>query len=153
MSRVLLRISILGAVAALLTAGLSAGETASFSIIVHPSNSVGAMKTAEVSRLFLRQSTRWESGQRALPVNLVAQSPLRQRFTREINQKSLAAEKAYWQRQIFSGRAVPPLEVASEDDVLDYVAKNPGAVGYVSRGRITEQVRELQIRDAETRRE
>jgi len=145
--------SVIVAIALWLSVGATAGETAGgtgdYSVIVHPSNSVGAMSRAQLSDLFLRRATRWGNGQRVLPVNLVAQSSLREAFSQTINRKSVAAERAYWQRQIFTGRGVPPVEVASEEDVLAYVAKNPGAVGYVSRGRITAEVRELEIRDAE----
>jgi hypothetical protein len=40
--------------------------------------------------------------------------------------------KSFWQRQIFSGSGVPPQERASDEEVLDFVRANPGAVGYVS---------------------
>ena len=38
----------------------------------------------------------------------------------------------FWRQQIFSGRNVPPVEKASDAEVLDFVRGNPGAIGYVS---------------------
>ena len=149
MSRARALAPFVAALSFLLTSGLSLGETESFTVIVHPSNPAGPMSRAEVSDLFLRRATQWDSGPRVRPVNLLPRSPLRQAFSQAIHRKSLAGERAYWQRQIFTGRGVPPLEVTTEDDVLDYVAANPGAVGYVSRGKLDSRVRELEIRDIE----
>jgi hypothetical protein len=44
----------------------------------------------------------------------------------------VASIKAYWQKQIFSGRGVPPEEKKSDEEVLKYVTENPGAVGYIA---------------------
>jgi hypothetical protein len=38
----------------------------------------------------------------------------------------------FWRQQIFSGRNVPPVEKASDSEVLEFVRSNPGAIGYVS---------------------
>jgi hypothetical protein len=44
--------------------------------------------------------------------------------------------KAYWQKQIFSGRGVPPEEKQSDEEVLEYVSKNVGAIGYISESTV-----------------
>jgi len=46
--------------------------------------------------------------------------------------RSVEAVKGYWQQRIFSGHDVPPPEFDSDDDVVKYVLKHEGAVGYVS---------------------
>jgi len=40
--------------------------------------------------------------------------------------------RSYWQQRIFSGRGVPPPEVDSDADVVRFVLKYRGSVGYVS---------------------
>jgi hypothetical protein len=40
--------------------------------------------------------------------------------------------RSYWQQLIFSGRDVPPPELDSDADVVKYVSKHAGAIGYVS---------------------
>ena len=50
-----------------------------------------------------------------------------------IHQTTVAFVTRYWQRLIFAGRAIPPLEIASDDDVAAFVRKTPGAIGYVQR--------------------
>ena len=67
-----------------------------------------------------------------LPVELPEVSAVRHAFTHTILGKDMDALKSFWQQSIFSGRAVPPPERDSDADVLDYIRKYPGAIGYVS---------------------
>jgi hypothetical protein len=53
-------------------------------------------------------------------------------FVKDVLKRSVAAVKSYWQQRIFSGRALPPPELDSEEEVVLYVLTHPGAVGYVS---------------------
>ena len=46
--------------------------------------------------------------------------------------RSPAAVRNYWQQRIFTGRGVPPPELASEEAVIKYVTDHPNAIGYVS---------------------
>jgi hypothetical protein len=57
---------------------------------------------------------------------------VRRRFCEEVLSRSVAAVKSYWQQLIFSGRAVPPPELDTDEEVVRYVAKYSGAIGYVS---------------------
>ena len=66
------------------------------------------------------------------PVDLNESSKTRENFTKEIHGKKVSAIKAYWQKQIFTGRGVPPPEKSSDKEVLEYVEKNEGAIGYIS---------------------
>jgi ABC-type phosphate transport system substrate-binding protein len=87
-----------------------------------------------VSNIFLRKTSRWEGGSEIQPVDLPASSPVRERFSESVLGKAISAIQAYWQRQIFSGHGVPPVEKASEEDVLAYVRANTNAIGYVAAG-------------------
>ena len=66
------------------------------------------------------------------PVDLKIGNPVRGKFSYAVHKKTVAAMKAYWQQQIFSGRGVPPPEKSSDAGVVDYVRSRSGAIGYVS---------------------
>jgi ABC-type phosphate transport system substrate-binding protein len=103
-----------------------------FVIVVNEKNLVSTMPRGLVSRLFLKKVSRWDTGAVALPVDLPANSPVRDAFTRNVLSKSVGSVKAYWQQQIFSGRDVPPPEKPGDDAVLEFVQSNPAAIAYVS---------------------
>lgn len=125
-----------------LVAALSAVDTSvvadperpgpAFLIIVHPKNSVGALDRDFVRNAFLKKVATWRDNETIRPVDLHRRLPLRARFTRELLRKTPTQLRSYWNRLIFSGKGVPPPELASEEAVVTYVLSNRGAVGYVS---------------------
>jgi len=114
-----------------LNSPLSAG-TDTFVVIVNEDNPVKTMSYTEVSDAFLTRSSQWPDHQGMLPVNLPADSPVRVEFSRVVLGKTVAAVETFVNRRLFSGQAKPPLVVKTEAEVLDFVRKNRGAIGYVS---------------------
>lgn len=103
-----------------------------FVIIVDPNNPHRSLDRKFIGDAFLKKTTRWPNGDVIRPVDLHPDSPVREKFSHDILKRSVAAVKSYWQQVIFSGRDVPPPELASDDEVVKYVLKNAGAIGYVS---------------------
>ncbi|GMU08208.1 hypothetical protein [Corallococcus caeni] len=131
-----------------LFAGPARGSpSATYKVVVHPSNPVTELSRARLSQLFFKKSTQWDSGATALPVDLNDSSPVRAAFCDEVLKRSLPAVRAFWQQRIFSGRDVPPPELPSENEVLAFVRANPGAVGYVPASTPTPGLKVLTILD------
>jgi hypothetical protein len=54
--------------------------------------------------------------------------------------------KSYWQERLFSGRATPPTEWATDEEMLKAVRANPAAIGYVAAsGPLGAGIRVLEI--------
>jgi ABC-type phosphate transport system substrate-binding protein len=129
---------LIGSLSVLLLAGVSAELGASpppapaYRIVVHPSNPAGTIERRVLEDAFLKKVKTWPNGETIRPVDLESESPVRQRFSEEILRRPVDAVRAYWQQNIFSGRDLPPPELDTDEDVLSYVSKYPGAVGYVS---------------------
>lgn len=118
---------------ALLVAGVAqVAEEADFKVVVNASNPTDSVTRKELSGLFLKKKETWPDGQTVTAVDLKPDSPVRIEFTSAIHQKKTSAIKSYWQRQIFQGKAVPPMERSTDADVLAFVARTPGGIGYVS---------------------
>ncbi len=109
-----------------------AQESKSYKIIVNDSNPINTITKKDLAKIFLKKLTKWENGTTILPVDQLETSPVREAFSKDILKKTVAATKAFWQEQIFSGRGVPPPEKASDKEVIDYIKANPGAIGYIS---------------------
>lgn len=123
-----------------------AAQGRQYVVVVNAANPVSVLSEEELSRLFLKKTIRWPNGDDATPVDLSERAVVRESFSRDLFHKSVEAIKAYWQSLLFSGRGVPPVELASEDAVLAYVRANSGAVGYVSAGAtLGTGVRRVQI--------
>ncbi len=110
-----------------------AGGEVSFKVIVNVSNPDSVLTKEVVSKLFLKKIEEWDtSGEGVQPVDLLADSPVRARFSEVIHGRGVPAIKAYWYKRIFSGRDNPPPLRKSDEEVLKYVSENIGAIGYIS---------------------
>lgn len=107
-------------------------ERAEFRVVAHGGSPVHEMRRRDVSGLFLKQATSWPDGESVMPVDQPERSPVRAAFTHAVHRRTLAAVRAYWQQQVFTGSRTPPPTRATDAEVLEWVRKTPGAVGYVS---------------------
>ena len=131
-----------------LTLGLAQEATAAdYQVIVNESNPISTIEADAVRRIMLRKTTRWDHGAMAQPIDRTQDASVRETFSKEVLRKSVSAIKAYWQTQIFSGRGVPPAELESNASVIEYVRRNPGAIGYVRAGTATRGVKVIEVID------
>ena len=105
-----------------------------FRIIVNPDNPVGSLDRRFLTDVYLKKTTRWASDEAIRPVDLGPGSPVRRVFSDDVLKRSVSAIKSYWQQMVFSGRGVPPPELDNDGQVVRFVLKNRGAIGYVSDG-------------------
>ncbi|MCP4901304.1 MAG: hypothetical protein GY906_30410 [bacterium] len=119
-----------------------------FRVIVNSRNSVDSLSKDEISQIFLKKIKQWSDGSTMQPVDLNPDSPLREAFCQDVHGRSVASIRSYWQRMIFSGREVPAPEKATETEVVQFVASNPGAIGYVrASSQIAGPVKVLKVTD------
>ena len=102
-----------------------------YRIIVNPANPAREMSRSFLRNAFLKKTTQWDNGETVRPIDLTRRFPVRDRFTREVLNKTPAQLRSYWNQQIFSGKGVPPPELDSEAAMISYVLRNRGAVGYL----------------------
>lgn len=119
-------------------------QAKSYKVIVNPSNPVSSMSREDLSRIFLKKSTKFPDGHGASPVDLPANSSTRESFSKDVHGKPSSGVDAYWQQLIFSGRDIPPAQ-KSESGVLEFVRSSGNAIGYVSAGTDTSGVKIILI--------
>lgn len=117
-----------------------------FRVIVNPSTPVQNLDRKFLRSVFLKRVTQWPDGQVIYPVDLDPSQEARQRFSHDVLERNIEAVKIYWQQAIFSGRDVPPPELASSEDVVKYVLGHKGAIGYVSTGVDVGEARTVAIK-------
>lgn len=113
-------------------AGLTAAPAqASDSVLVigHP----GLAKTdmATLQRLYTGRAVELQ-GSTVQVVNAPSGSALRQRFLAIYLQQDNEQYRAYWTVRRHIGKGVPPRELATSAEVIQFVSSTPGAVGYIA---------------------
>ncbi len=107
-------------------------QAQSFRVVVNSNNPVVSITARDASDYFLKKETKWANGQTVVPVDLSPKSSVREDFSTFVHGKSVAAIKSYWQQFVFAGKGTPPIEKNTDAEVVEFVKKNPGAIGYVS---------------------
>jgi ABC-type phosphate transport system substrate-binding protein len=106
-----------------------------FQVVVHPEVQGSQIKRDTLSSIFLKEVERWGSGLPVHPVDQSMRSPVRAVFTEQVLSQPFAGIQFYWADRIRKGVAPPPVK-QSDADVIEYVAKTKGAIGYVSLGAV-----------------
>jgi hypothetical protein len=107
----------------LLLVSTVAAEAAQFKVIVNRSAKSDSLTKQQVSDLFLKKTTKWPDGTVVAAVDQPDSSAVREAFSKEIHGKPASAVKSYWNKQIFSGRDLPPLEKKTDAEVVAYVRR------------------------------
>jgi ABC-type phosphate transport system substrate-binding protein len=114
-------------------------------IIANPS-----VKSADVSKNDLRDvftgaASSLKDGSKVTPV-LLKSGGVHDEFLSEFIGKNDTAFRASWRSLVFSGQASMPKSLDSEAAIVDYVAHNPGAIGYIGKATPHEGVKVLAVK-------
>jgi len=103
-------------------------------LIVHPTNPISNVTLSQLSDLFQGRTFDWTSfggtGE-VLPVSREAEAFARQLFEERVMQKRAVTRNAILK--------------SSSNDVIDFVAKTPGAIGYAPLSQIDARVKAIEI--------
>jgi ABC-type phosphate transport system substrate-binding protein len=125
------------AMAAVLAAAAPTPGADDFVVIVNPSVAGVNVRRADLGAVFLRKATRWGGGATAVPVDQSGTSPVRNAFSQDVLGMPAATAVQYWQKQMFGAHPLrPPAVKGSDAEVIAFVAKTQGAVGYVSKAAV-----------------
>jgi len=100
-------------------------------IVAHPALAIDAISESDLSRIYLLRQTFWPDGLPIIALNREANSSTRDLFTSQVLKQTAVALASHWQQMHFKGKT-PPLVQESDQAVLVFVQKVPGAIGYVS---------------------
>lgn len=129
-------------------AAASAETPVQFVVIVNAENPAASASRSTVAALFLKRVEKWQNGLRSRPVDLVESSRIRATFSQRILSRHVQEVEKLWQSAIFSGRDIPPPKKATDAEVVAFVARYPGAIGYVARTTpLSAGVKVLQIQE------
>jgi hypothetical protein len=117
------------------------GAGADLVVVVNANSGVDKLSRDEVVNIFLGRYRQLPSGIAALPVDQPPTDPAKARFYDLLVNKDLTEINAYWARLIFSGKTSPPLQATNAAEVMDWLARRKGAIGYIDRLQVDARLR------------
>ena len=113
-------------------------------IIANPDLNDNSIEQRELQRIYLGKLTLWKNDTSIVPVMLKS-GPLHEEFIEGYIDRSVQRFVTYWRQMVFTGKGMPPKSFASESDLVDFVARTPGSVGYVSSSANVSSVKKLEL--------
>ncbi len=114
-------------------------------VIANPSVKADSVSKSDLRDVFTGNATSLPDGSRVVPILLKA-GTVQAEFLQAFIGKSDTAYRAGWRSLVFSGQASMPKSLDGDAAVVDFVAHNPGAIGYISKATPHEGVKVLTVR-------
>ena len=130
--------------ALLLLAGQPA-RAGELKVIANSSVGASVVSADELKGVFLATKTSLSDGSRVEPV-LEKGGPTHEAFVKEYLGKTDAALQTYYRSLVFTGKASMPKTLGADAEVVAYVSKTKGAIGYVSAGADTTGVKVMEVK-------
>jgi ABC-type phosphate transport system substrate-binding protein len=123
------------------TSALFAGD---YLLIVNPDVAAISITREEAKSILLGGKFRWDTGAN-IQLAVLSGGATHEKAISELTARSADQFDKYWKKQVFSGKGVMPEIVADDAAMVAYVARTPGAFGYVSAGAATTGVKTLAL--------
>ena len=120
-------------------------SAADLKVIANPSVGATSVSADELKGVFLATKTSLSDGSHVEPV-LEKGGAVHEAFVKEYLGKTDAALQTYYRSLVFTGKASMPKTLAADAEVVAYVAKTKGAIGYVGAGAGTAGVKILEVK-------
>jgi TonB family protein len=135
---------LLALVTILAAADSLAGEV---KVIVNSIVRADSISATELRRIFLEENNSLSDGTHVQPV-IEKDGAVHKAFLKQYLNRSDDDLQTYYRALVFSGRGSMPKELGSDAEVITYVARTKGAIGYVGAETSTDRVKVLNIADA-----
>jgi ABC-type phosphate transport system substrate-binding protein len=132
-------------VAALACAAAVTVSAADLKIIANSNVTASAISTEELKGVFLATKTTLSDGSHVEPV-LEKSGAVHAAFVKEYVGKTESALETYYRSLVFTGKGSMPKSFGSDAEVVTYVSKTKGAIGYVSAGTAASGVKTLEVK-------
>lgn len=120
-------------------------SAADLKVIANPSVAASSVSADELKGVFLSTKTSLSDGSHVEPV-LGKGGPTHEAFLKEYLGKTDVALQNYYRSLVFTGKASMPKTLGADAEVVAYVAKTKGAIGYVAAGASTAGVKTLEVK-------
>ena len=126
-----------------LTLGACSSVFAEDVVVVNPASALAAISDDQLKDLFLGKKITWDDGSKVIVV-VPKDGPANEALMRRLG-KNTQQFQTGWKKLVFTGKGAMPEQVESEDAVVSFVAKTPGAIALVSQAAIKDGVKAIPV--------
>jgi len=141
-----IRKGLIGVMTAVLMGAATAwcGSGRGFTIVINSSVTVTQLNFKTLQSIFLGEKAQWGNGDKIIPVTL-EEGSVHDLFLKDVLHKTAIQYSNFWNQQLFTGKGIPPRSFLDVADVVDFVSRTRGAIGYVPAGADAGLVKTVEI--------
>lgn len=114
-------------------------------IVVNKSVSASGFSKADIRAIFTMQKRFWSNNAQIKVYTLPDSSPLHKSFIKDKLQMFPHQIRKIWDRMTFSGTGMTPIELDSEEEMIDKIATTPNSIGYLDDKPNNENIRVVEF--------
>lgn len=111
-------------------------------VIANKSVPVDTLNKTDLLDIYTGDIKKWSDNQPVVVFDLKSNVEAKEAFYKFLG-KSFSRMKSIWLKKMLSGEGEPPALMSSEEELLKKVISTPGAIGYVSHAKVSEEVKIL----------
>lgn len=119
---------------------LSAEET----VILNGGSALASLSEDDLKDYYLGKKASWPDGSKVVVV-VLKDGPSHEKLMSKLG-KSSSQFTTGWKKLVFTGKGAMPEQVGSEDELVAYVAKTAGAIGFVDAGKVKDGVKAVPVK-------
>jgi ABC-type phosphate transport system substrate-binding protein len=113
-------------------------------IVVNKTVPATDYSTADIRAIFTIKKTAWSNHRQIKVYTLADNNPLHKDFVKN-NLRMFAHQlRRVWDRMTYSGTGVAPIELDSEQEMIDKIANTPDSIGYLNSKPDNENIRSFE---------
>lgn len=120
-------------VAALACVATAVATAADWVLVAHPDSAPASLSKEDVKNILLGNKTKWDAGG-LIKLAVLTEGPVHDAVIQNFAARTADQFDKYWKKQVFTGKGVAPEAFKTDAELVAYVAKTPGAFGYVATG-------------------
>ena len=117
-----------------------------YEIVANPGVNEKILTVNSLRSIFSMRLKTWSDGTKIRVFVLSDDDELHQIFSKEKLNVFPYQLRSTWDRLVFSGTGQAPTKVSSNEEMLAKIASTPGAIGYLWKANINENVNVLEIK-------
>lgn len=116
------------------------GQASASEVIVNKSVSVQEATQSDIRSIFTMQKRIWHNKKQIAVFVLAEDSQTHKDFVKNILQMFPHHLRKIWDRLVYSGTGTIPIEVDSEQEMIEKIANTPNSIGYVNKAVANENI-------------
>lgn len=113
-------------------------------VIVNGASPVADLSEDDLKDYYLGKKANWPDGSKVVVV-VLKDGPSHEKLMGKLG-KSSSQFSTGWKKLVFTGKGAMPEQVGSEDELVAFVAKTPGAIGYADAGKVKDGVKAVPVK-------